>query len=192
MEHPDIPEVMRETIRRKIKENTGISIGALKKDAKAASEEFAPDDVTHNAIAGDVIRGFGEGNIIHADGRTLLYKDGVWRTLDQMALKQLIVRACDKMLGGQFGDATVRSVMGIVEATIYRNVGFDREQEAVNVLNGELYYDDITMTGNYVAECGDIIHPVPVGDLSGDCKVDFVDFAMLADNWLVCTPIACP
>ena len=55
-----------------------------------------------------------------------------------------------------------------------------------------LYYDDIMMTGDYVAVCGDIIHPIPVGDLSGDCKVDLVDFAMLAENWLVCTPIACP
>ena len=56
----------------------------------------------------------------------------------------------------------------------------------------EVYYDNIIMTGNYVAECGDVIHPNFDEDLSGDCKVDFFDFAMLAANWMVCTPIACP
>ncbi|MHB9071408.1 MAG: hypothetical protein ACYC54_13705 [Sedimentisphaerales bacterium] len=56
----------------------------------------------------------------------------------------------------------------------------------------ELYYDNITMTGNYVAECGDMIHPIPVGDLNDDCKVDFTDFAKLAANWMTCTPVACP
>jgi hypothetical protein len=56
----------------------------------------------------------------------------------------------------------------------------------------EVYYDNITMTGNYVAECGDIIHPFPVGDLNEDCKVDFSDFAELAANWMMCTPVACP
>jgi hypothetical protein len=58
--------------------------------------------------------------------------------------------------------------------------------------NSEVYYDNITMTGNYVAECGDIIHPFPVGDLNEDCKVDFSDFAELAANWMMCTPVACP
>jgi hypothetical protein len=58
----------------------------------------------------------------------------------------------------------------------------------------QLYYDDITMTGNYVAACGDVVHPIPVGDLNNppDCKVDFADFALLAANWMVCTPVACP
>lgn len=32
--------------------------------------------------------------------------------------------------------------------------------------------------------CGDINHPVPNGDLTGDCIVNFQDMAVLASNWL--------
>lgn len=56
----------------------------------------------------------------------------------------------------------------------------------------EVYYDDIVMTGNYISVCGDAVHPIPVGDLNEDCKVDLADFAKLAENWMVCKPVACP
>lgn len=36
-----------------------------------------------------------------------------------------------------------------------------------------------------VAACGDYKHPFPVGDLNEDCRVDFVDFTILAKDWLV-------
>lgn len=55
----------------------------------------------------------------------------------------------------------------------------------------EVYYDNITMTGDYVAQCGDVIHPIPVGDLNEDCRIDFTDFAQIAANWMTCTPVAC-
>jgi hypothetical protein len=57
--------------------------------------------------------------------------------------------------------------------------------------------DYVAWTGNYVwlylmemttalePICGDDEHPYPVGDLTEDCVVNFEDFAMLADNWLV-------
>ena len=32
--------------------------------------------------------------------------------------------------------------------------------------------------------CGDAFHPHPVGDLYPDCKIDFRDFAILAEHWL--------
>lgn len=35
-----------------------------------------------------------------------------------------------------------------------------------------------------VAACGDPTHPYPVGDINHDCRVDFVDFAILAQDWL--------
>jgi len=38
-----------------------------------------------------------------------------------------------------------------------------------------------------VSCCGDYKHPYPVGDLNQDCRVDFIDFAILAQNWLVGT-----
>jgi hypothetical protein len=36
-----------------------------------------------------------------------------------------------------------------------------------------------------VSCCGDYKHPYPVGDLNKDYKVNFVDFAILAQNWLI-------
>jgi hypothetical protein len=33
--------------------------------------------------------------------------------------------------------------------------------------------------------CGDAQHPYPPGDANSDCVVNFTDFAILADNWLV-------
>lgn len=38
-----------------------------------------------------------------------------------------------------------------------------------------------------VSCCGDYRHPYPVGDLNKDCRVDMVDFAVLARHWLDCT-----
>ena len=38
-----------------------------------------------------------------------------------------------------------------------------------------------------VSCCGDYKHPYPVGDLNQDCRVNFVDFTILAQNWLVGT-----
>jgi hypothetical protein len=38
-----------------------------------------------------------------------------------------------------------------------------------------------------VAACGDYQHPIPPGDVNKDCRVDLLDFAVLAENWLVCT-----
>jgi len=63
------------------------------------------------------------------------------------------------------------------------------------VWSAEFYhYDDQTQTSvsysdlftdSLQPECGD--QGYLVGDLDKDCKVDFVDFAMMAENWLKCT-----
>ncbi len=44
----------------------------------------------------------------------------------------------------------------------------------------------LTMRGNFV------ICTVPLlGDLNEDCEVNFIDFALMAANWLECNPEAC-
>ncbi|MBN2018693.1 MAG: hypothetical protein JW749_00535 [Sedimentisphaerales bacterium] len=35
-----------------------------------------------------------------------------------------------------------------------------------------------------VGTCGDADHPYPQGDIDLDCDVDFIDFALMAENWL--------
>ena len=37
----------------------------------------------------------------------------------------------------------------------------------------------------YLGLCGDSLHPVPSGDITGDCMVDIDDVAVLAENWLL-------
>jgi len=38
-----------------------------------------------------------------------------------------------------------------------------------------------------VSGCGDYKHPFPCGDLNYDCRVDMIDLALLASNWLKCS-----
>lgn len=67
--------------------------------------------------------------------------------------------------------------------TGYRWVQYVRFEggEGVYALGGEI--DAVAD----VAACGDPTHPYPPGDITGDCRVDLEDFAVLAENWLVCT-----
>lgn len=39
--------------------------------------------------------------------------------------------------------------------------------------------------------CGDPGHAYPIGDLSENCEVDFIDLGMLAEHWLECTAPEC-
>ncbi|MBA7618995.1 hypothetical protein ES703_26327 [subsurface metagenome] len=48
-----------------------------------------------------------------------------------------------------------------------------------------------TMIAYAVPQCGDPNHPYPVGDLNGDCRVDFLDLALLTLHWLECTAPEC-
>ena len=52
---------------------------------------------------------------------------------------------------------------------------------------------DKTVTAVFVAtrQCGDECHPYPEGDLNKDCRVNFFDIAVIANNWLECTDPEC-
>jgi len=52
---------------------------------------------------------------------------------------------------------------------------------------------DKTITAVFVdgRQCGDECHPYPSGDVNKDCKVDFLDIAMVASSWLECTRPEC-
>ena len=40
--------------------------------------------------------------------------------------------------------------------------------------------------------CGDLEHPIPLGDLNGNCIVNLVDLGIFAEHWLECTAPKCP
>ena len=44
---------------------------------------------------------------------------------------------------------------------------------------------------NPLPYCGDSEHPYPFSDLNKDCKVDFMDLAIIASEWLNCTAPEC-
>jgi len=48
-----------------------------------------------------------------------------------------------------------------------------------------------TIIGYALPQCGDPNHPYPIGDLNKDCRVNFLDFAMLTLHWLECTAPEC-
>ena len=43
----------------------------------------------------------------------------------------------------------------------------------------------------YIPVCGDAQHPYPIGDVNHDCRVNFVDIALLSLHWLECTAPEC-
>ncbi len=66
----------------------------------------------------------------------------------------------------------------------------------ISISNVGTYYIRVyrTRSGLYgvsvlspVPQCGDPDHPYPSGDMNHDCVVNFVDFAMIANNWLADT-----
>ena len=60
-----------------------------------------------------------------------------------------------------------------------------------HVLSGAgAYFDNFKLTYDLDIVCKEDVH----GDLNDDCKVDFTDFVLMANNWLVCNldpPSAC-
>jgi hypothetical protein len=56
----------------------------------------------------------------------------------------------------------------------------------VEYLSGGDYEGDIDGFSD-VAGCGDYQHPYPQGDINGDCRVNMMDMAVLAGNWLDCS-----
>lgn len=55
---------------------------------------------------------------------------------------------------------------------------------AYNRPGGYGRYDLWEATITYVPVCGDREHPHPTGDLNQDCRVDWLDLAMLCSNWM--------
>jgi hypothetical protein len=70
----------------------------------------------------------------------------------------------------------------------------DYQALAIDPNSGQRWIKYIKVTSDEFGEvdgfadvscCGDYKHPYPAGDLNKDCRVDFVDFAILAQDWLI-------
>jgi len=140
------------------------------------------------------------------------YKDGgwhgfiydmsthIWSTLDAPGASDTIVSGIDgdDIVGYYNGSRNfLYNVATQTWSTIYSKEGsdniFPENIHSDNVIFGIGEYGSVyTMSGELpiVPEC---FAPIQ-GDVNGDCKVDFADFAVMASNWLACNwqpPTAC-
>jgi hypothetical protein len=105
------------------------------------------------------------------------------------------------------------SEINIISNGIYWNTNYGIINENTSTLNAENNFwgsntgpyhsiSNPSGTGNAVSNnvdfdpyfegCSDDRwHICPDGDLTGDCKIDFKDFAILAENWLICNGPDC-
>ena len=82
-----------------------------------------------------------------------------------------IINCTDSSINARaFGTIAFANYGGYVTNVIYDNL--------------EINVSDVVATEPV---CGDDAHPKPLGDLNGDCYVNFEDFAEMASSWLVCT-----
>lgn len=64
--------------------------------------------------------------------------------------------------------------------------GEDREDNNIIILDPE------AIGAIMPPECGDASHPIPLASLDGNCLVNFNDFRLFAQEWLLCTDPFCP
>ncbi len=69
--------------------------------------------------------------------------------------------------------------------TISATAGNARMELYVSGADGVVLYDNVSLGRIAAAVCGDACHPYMKWDLSQDCMVNFADFAILAENWLI-------
>ncbi|MBW8015537.1 MAG: hypothetical protein FVQ82_05060 [Planctomycetes bacterium] len=66
------------------------------------------------------------------------------------------------------------------------------ESDSDNEDNNIIILDPEAIGAILPPECGDANHPIPLASLNGDCIVNIVDFALFAEQWLLCTDPLCP
>lgn len=115
----------------------------------------------------------------------------------------LWVGVYDESTGGMYlyEDAILQDVSEVMKGSDYDGSGmwnmigaandgnlenFKGSIDEVMIYNRALTYDEIVHIYSWPS-CGDLAHPVPVGDLNEDCRVDFADLAVMAAHWMECT-----
>ena len=135
----DLREVECELLHKQIAKKTKVSATALRKDARAFQHVSATRDFDHLRAAREVIKTFGDGNMLHADGYLWAWRgDGVWRRTDDRETKQSIhtVAANNELTANVVG-----SILDMVKTEAHRaGHRFDQNPDSINCANGELVY----------------------------------------------------
>ncbi len=105
-------------------------------------------------------------------GEMYLYEDAIVQDISQV------------MKGSDYDGSGMWNMIGAWNDGDWCN--FKGSIDEVMIYDRALTYEEIVQiySGNF---CGNVAHPVPVGDLNDDCRVDFADLAIMAAHWMECT-----
>lgn len=133
-------EAEREYLFKLIAQKCKVTTASLRKDTKSLLSAVVSRDFDHLHAAREVIKSFGEGNLLHANGSLWVWQgDGVWRRANDREIKQTIHVAVDN---GELTAHVVGSVLDMVKTEAHRaGHVFDANPTGINCVNGEVIYE---------------------------------------------------
>ena len=136
----ELNETERLSLRKFIAKKACVSVASLKEDAKLYQQITAEKDCNHLFAAREILKAFGTGNLLDANGYIWCWKgDGVWRRMPDREIKQKIH---DVTANNKLTSSVVGSVLDLVKTEAHRpNHQFDENKTAINCANGELTYE---------------------------------------------------
>jgi len=130
--------LQRDAINRKIKDQTGITLGTLRSHrSEIKAEEPIPDELD---FVKTILKSFGDENILHANSSTWVWSpNGVWEIWQDRLIKKLIQDNVDQ-LGLDVRASFINNLTDVLKTEITLpfhkfNVG---NPETVNCLSGQL------------------------------------------------------
>lgn len=135
----ELKDTERLSLRKFIAKKAHVSVASLKDDAKLYDPVTATRDFDHLKAAREVIKAFGDGNLLDASGYLWRWRgDGVWRRVSEREIKQKIH---DVTANSELTAAVVNSVLDMVKTEAHRpGHRFDEDPQTINCANGELDY----------------------------------------------------
>ena len=133
-------EPAKHSLRKLIATKAGVPLRSILQDAKPHRSLPSGKEENHLHIARRVVKSYGLGNLLFALQQLWQWsKEGVWRRLDDRAVKQRIHAA----VKGYLTKGMVESVLDLVKTDIFRqNHRFNVETHAINCRDGELHFAD--------------------------------------------------
>jgi P4 family phage/plasmid primase-like protien len=137
----NLREAERELLHKQLAKKSKISIDSLRRDAKSFQQGNVTVNSEHLHAARAVIREYGEGDLLHANGYLWGWRGiGVWQRIDDRETKQVIHSvAANKELTANI----VGSVLDMVKTESHRaGHRFDQNTNSINCANGELIFQN--------------------------------------------------
>lgn len=137
----DLKDSERHSLLKFIASKAKVTVASLKEDAKLYDPVNASRDTDHLKAAREVIKAFGNCNLLDASGYVWRWRgDGVWRRMSDREIKQKIH---DVSGSSELTSSVVGSILDMVKTETHRtSQRFDEDPQAINCANGELSYAD--------------------------------------------------